>query len=147
MVLVALTQQQHKGTVTYIYQTKNYTEAEHLFCFFQNLGKDRFAFHKLIFSICLKAIKWLQEKFVLTQLIWFLDFTGGIMSFSDFNALCFVVKSKIDSTCVSREMDYRLESQQFIISDEEIRLILKNQSVGKMFYILQSTAHQLTIIW
>ena len=31
-----------QGTVTYIYQTKNYTEAEHLFCFFFSVGRKKF---------------------------------------------------------------------------------------------------------
>ncbi len=57
-----------------------------------------------------------------------LDFTGGnhYVIFR-FNALAFVVKSRIGSTCLG-EMDHRFESQRFVnFLMEKLWLILNNQ--------------------
>ena len=68
------------------------------------------------------------------------------MSFSDL--MLFALSSNQElAQRVSHEMDYRLESQRFVnFLMEKFRLILKNQSVGKMFIFCNPLAHRLMII-
>ncbi len=68
------------------------------------------------------------------------------MSFSDL--MLFALSSNQElAQRVSREMGLLLESQRFVnFLMEKFRLILKNQSVGKMFIFCNPLAHRLTII-
>ena len=69
-----------------------------------------------------------------------------IMSFSDL--MLFALSSNQElAQRVSREMGLPLGSQRFVnFLMEKFRLILKNQSVGKMFIFCNPLAHRLTII-
>ena len=74
-------------------------------------------------------------------------FYWEIMSFSDL--MLFALSSNQElAQRVSREMGLPLgESQRFVnFLMEKFRLILKNQSVGKMFIFCNPLAHRLTII-